>query len=289
MDAVINMLTLWAESNDSVRAMLLTSSRAKLDASVDDLSDFDVLLIVSDITPFHTDRSWIKDFGRVLVAYWDPVQGVPEVPEFSMVGSVVQYENDYHIDFIVWPIGIIQQIVAAQNLPDGLDDGYRVLLDKDGLADSLPAPTCTAYIPKKPTEAEYLQCIEYFFSDIPYVAKCLWRDELAPAKWCLDYDMKYNFLFKMLEWWIAHQHDWAIAVGVNGRGLKKHLPQKYWAKLEATYCGADIDSNWDALFSSITFFRQVAIEVGQYLEYTYPHALDKGVTAHTERVRAKSH
>jgi hypothetical protein len=40
-------------------------------------------------------------------------------------------------------------------------------------------------------EETYQTLIQDFFSDAPYVAKCLWRDELLPAKWCLDYDMKY--------------------------------------------------------------------------------------------------
>ena len=26
------------------------------------------------------------------------------------------------------------------------------------------------------------------------MAKCLWRDEIFPAKWCLDYDMKHVYL-----------------------------------------------------------------------------------------------
>lgn len=288
MDAIIQMLTSWAQEKASVRAMLLTSSRAKPDAPVDALSDYDVLLIVESVEPFHVDKSWIADFGPVLVVYWDPLQSVPEAPQFHQVGSVVQYADGHHIDFIVWPVGVIQQIVDTQNLPDELDDGYRVLLDKDGLTDGLPAPTYTAYIPKKPSEAEYQQVIEYFFSDVPYVAKCLWRDELSPAKWCLDYDMKYNFLFKMLEWWIAHQHDWSVAVGVNGRGLKKKLPREMWSQLEATYSGAAIADNWNALFNSIGFFRQVATEVGKNLGYTYPHKLDQGVTAYAERIHAGS-
>ena len=49
--------------------MLLTSTRAVPNAPVDMLSDYDVILIVQDIRPFHEDRRWLEDFGDVLVAY----------------------------------------------------------------------------------------------------------------------------------------------------------------------------------------------------------------------------
>jgi aminoglycoside 6-adenylyltransferase len=66
---VIRRLVSWAEERDPVRAMLLTSTRARPRTPVDVLSDYDVVLVVEDILPFFEDRSWLDDFGRVLVAY----------------------------------------------------------------------------------------------------------------------------------------------------------------------------------------------------------------------------
>ena len=70
---VISRLVRWADGKDAVRAMLLTSTRARPRAPVDVLSDYDVVLVVEDIRPFFADRSWLEDFGRVLVAYWDEI------------------------------------------------------------------------------------------------------------------------------------------------------------------------------------------------------------------------
>jgi len=61
-----------------------------------------------------------------------------------------------------------------------------VLLDKDGLAARLPAPTRTAHIPPKPTEQEYLALIEEFWWESTYFAKNLWRDDLVFARYNLD-------------------------------------------------------------------------------------------------------
>lgn len=49
--------------------MLLFSSRANPEASVDIFSDYDILLAVTDIHRFHSDDRWLEDFGKVLVVY----------------------------------------------------------------------------------------------------------------------------------------------------------------------------------------------------------------------------
>jgi len=51
----------WAESRAEIRAVLLTSTRAVPGASVDALSDYDVILIVQSIQPFVEERTWIND------------------------------------------------------------------------------------------------------------------------------------------------------------------------------------------------------------------------------------
>jgi hypothetical protein len=43
--------------------MLMTSTRGVPKAPVDDLSDYDVVLVVVDIRRFLADRSWLNDFG----------------------------------------------------------------------------------------------------------------------------------------------------------------------------------------------------------------------------------
>lgn len=285
---IIIQLKQWAENQDSVRAMLLTSSRANPNASVDVFSDYDVVLVVRDIHPFFNDRNWLNDFGDVLVAYWDPIYPAPNY-DIEQVGNVIQYEDGLHIDFTLWPIELLQQIIKTKTLPADLDVGYMVLIDKDNLTAELQSPTYTAYIPKPPTEEAYQKVIEDFFSDAPYIAKCLCRDELVPAKWCLDFDMKYNFLLRMLEWRMELDYDWSEPTGVLGRGLKKKLPPKIWSKLEKTYAGAGITENWDALFSTISLFRDVGIDVAKGLGYVYPYDLDHKVTNFVQEIRSKKH
>lgn len=285
---VVRRLVQWADQQDLVRAMLLTSTRANPHAPVDIFSDYDVVLVVADIHPFFTDRSWLQDFGQVLVVYWDPIYPEPDYG-IEQVGNVTQYADGLKIDFRLWPVALLHQITQAPVLPADLDVGYTVLVDKDHLTDGMRPPTYSAYIPTRPTDETYQTVIQDFFSDAPYVAKCLWRDELLPAKWCLDYDMKHNYLRPMLEWRVERDHGWSVPTGALGKGLKKRLPPAIWSQLESTYVGAGIADNWEALFQTMALFRQVAIDVADDLGYTYPHDLDRRVTTYVQSIKDLDH
>ena len=274
----------WAESQTEIRAVLLTSTRAVHNAHVDALSDHDVILIVRSIQPFVEDRTWINDFGEVLVVYWDPIHLAPEFGD-EIIANVTQYTTGLKIDFTLWPVSLFEKFVAGPALPAELDAGYRVLLDKDQLTTPMLAPTGKAYIPKPPTLEAYLTWINDFFSDAPYVAKCLWRGELLPVKWCLDYDMKHVYLRQLLEWRAEMDHDWLLPIGSLGKGLKRYLPTAIWTALEQTYAGARTEDNWEALMNTIALFRRVAIEVGTHLGFAYPYDLDQRVTEYVEHFK----
>jgi aminoglycoside 6-adenylyltransferase len=117
------------------------------------------------------------------------------------------------------------------------------------------------------------------------VAKCLRRDELLPAKYCLDLDMKHNFLRQMLDWRMECAHNWSAPTGFLGRGLKKALPPDLWSQVERTYVGAGIEENWEALFRTLALFRQVAVGVAEQLGYVYPDEMDRRVVAYAREVK----
>jgi aminoglycoside 6-adenylyltransferase len=281
---IIPTLIQWATARNPIRAVLLTSTRAIPNAPIDALSDYDVILIVQDVQPFVADRTWLNDFGDVLIAYWDPFHPDP-VFGIERCGNVTQFADGLKIDFTLWPITLFQQIIAAPVLPAELDAGYRVLLDKDRLTATMCSPTGTAYVPTPPTLTTYQTLINDFLSDAPYVAKFLWRDDLLPAKWCLDYDMKHNYLRQLLEWRMEIDHGWSVPAGFLGKGLKKRLAPDIWAQVEQTYVGARLADNWEALAHTMALFRQVAVEVGEHLGYAYPHDLHQRVSAYVDQIK----
>lgn len=249
---------------------------------MDALSDYDIIFVVDDIAPFIDDAAWLGDFGPLLIVYRDPVRYEDGHPSIS---RVTQYENGLKIDFHVMGVRQWKRWAAAPALPDELDVGYRVILDKDNLTVGLRPPSYRAYIPEPPDEATYLDEIELFFHEGTYVAKNLWRDELMPAKYSFDL-IKTRHLRSMLEWRMEIDHDWSVKTGALGKGLKKQLPPDIWAALELTYVGARIEANWTAFFAAIDLFRRVAVEVGQALGYPYPLDLDRRATAYFRAVQA---
>lgn len=80
-------LIAWGEQQPLICAMLLTSTRAVPGATVDVLSDYDVVLVVTTIRPFAEDRRWIEAFGEPLVSYWDAVQADAQYASSSSATS----------------------------------------------------------------------------------------------------------------------------------------------------------------------------------------------------------
>lgn len=283
-DALIQQVIAWAETQPTIHAVILTSTRARPDAVLDPFSDYDIILAVDAVWPFHVDRGWLEAFGTVLALYRDPIRRDCGYEQF---GYVTQYEHDrLKIDFTVLEADLLRTLPSDCDLRDELDAGYAVLLDKDGVTANLPAPTYHAYIPTPPSAETYHEAVEIFFHEATYVAKNIWRDELLPAKYSFDQEMKQMMLGRMLVWRMEIEHGWTIRPGVLGKGLKRRTPPELWQQLEATYVGAGAAENWDALFRLIALYRQVAIEVGNGLGYAYPHALDARACAYLESVRS---
>jgi aminoglycoside 6-adenylyltransferase len=285
VDATVERLRRWAGARDDIRAMLITSTRAIPNAKVDAYSDYDVILIVREVSPYLADTDWLSAFGTVLVAYFDPPARDPDTG-VETCGNVTQYENGLKIDFSLWPVAHLTRIVSLPQLPDELAAGYQVLLDKDGLTAALGAPTYRSYIPPRPDEQTYLRLVNDFYVGPPYVAKCLLRGDLLPARWCFDYDMRYVYLLPMLQWRMECDHGWDQKAANLGKGLQDYLPADVWAELESTFAGADTDQNWHALFSMMAVFGRVAREVAASLGFTYPAELELRVTRHVRRMRA---
>jgi len=281
-DPVIRRLVQWAEDREDIRAVLLTSSRANPGAPMDIFSDYDIMFVVTDIRPYFDDRSYLNDYGSVLVVFKNPMG---QDNGFNRFGDITHYEDGTKIDYLFYPVEWLQWVTQQPELPPDLDLGYRVLLDKDHLTDDLKPPTHTAYIPSPPTDQMYQDLILEFWNDAAYTAKNLWRDNLISAKYNLDYIMKFQVLRRFLEWLMEIEHHWSVRPGTYGKGLKKWIPPELWAEFESTYVGAGIEENWEALFRTIDLFRKVAIEVGLHLGFVYPHDLDRRMMIYLNKVR----
>jgi aminoglycoside 6-adenylyltransferase len=280
---VVERLIRWAEAQDAVRAMLLYSSRANPNAPIDEFSDYDVLLAVWDADAFYKEDQWLSDFGAVLTVFRNPME---RRDGFARSLFVTHYEDGVKADFAFVDSGYFSFLSQQSRLPEDLNNGYRVLLDKDHLTDSLPAPTYSAYRLAPPDESAFHALAEEFFNDAAYVAKALRRGDLLPAKLSLDHVMKYECLRRALDWRFGIETQWTQASRDCGKGLRHRISPALLTELENTYVGAGIDENWEALFSTIALFRRVMYEVSEKLGFIYPQDQDHRVMIYLNRVRS---
>ena len=128
-DKVLDTLVAWAERTPEIRAMILTSTRAKVDGPVDEFSDYDVILAVTDPASFAGgDLGWQAAYGTPLVRWGDE----DELYGWTTNFRGVIYQDHVKVDFTIWPDALLEALAERETLPPGLDHGYRVLLDKDG-------------------------------------------------------------------------------------------------------------------------------------------------------------
>ncbi len=284
-DAVIDRVLDWARGTADVRAVILTSSRARPDASADEFSDWDVVLAVPDPAALaEGDLAWQAAVGTRLVGWGD--EG--ELLGHRTFSRGVIYADDLRVDYSFWPIELLDAVADADALPPELDGGYTVLLDKDGRTATWPAPSFGAYVLRPPTPGEYRDLVEEFWWNMSYLPKSIRRGDLFfLSSWMLEHDMKMVCLRRMLEWRIGAQRGWTWAPGPYGRGLERFLDAETRRRLAATYARLDADALWAAAFELAGLFRDTAIEVGAALGYRYPLEIDSAMRDRLGRARER--
>lgn len=273
---VLLQLKKWAKEKKFIRAVILTSSRVKNDANIDFLSDYDIELYVSDLSIFKKNDKWLEPFGSVMVRW--PLK--PRSTGFKTgiwITRLVLFKDWVRIDF-----QITDQLEIES---DAYDNGYEVLIDKDGMTKGLAEPTYSEYIIKRPKKEEFEVLVNEFWWNAYYVPKYLWRDQLPFAKYMLDYKLRYSYLHKIIDWYIGMQNNWSVKTGALGKKFKNYLDEDIWAEWEETYAGADIAENWKAFFNMTNFFRKIAKKIEKNLGYEYPYQVDNDVTEFCRKIK----
>jgi aminoglycoside 6-adenylyltransferase len=266
IDAVLDRILAWAEAEPAVRAVVVTSTRARPEGPPDELSDYDVILALEDIGRFDAAAAYGTPAAR-----WGDEHDVYGTKTLFLG---VVYDDGVKIDWTLWP-ATVSALVAERGLNDALDVGYRVLLDKDGATAGWAQPTYRAHIPRRPTEDEYVALVEEFWWSATYVAKARARDEQFFLRFVLDVDMTHGVLRRMLEWLIETRRDRSWKPGAYGRGIERTLPPDVARELAAAHGSFE---------QTVEFFRRVAREVGDALGYAYPQYTDDVVSTYIDKL-----
>lgn len=264
----------WASSKNTVRTAIMTSSRVSKDAKIDFLSDYDIELYVTELDVFTKNDDWLKEFGPIMVRW--PYKPKPAWKK-GWITRLVLFKDGIRIDF---------QITDQMKIdPNQYDNGYEVLIDKDGITSNLNPPTYSEFIISKPTKEEYETLVHEFWWDAYYIPKYLWRDELPFAKYMLDYTLRYSFIHKIIDWYIGYENNWSVETGALGKKYKSLLSKGIWDEFEQTYAAGGVEENWTAFMRITQLFRKTAKYIGDKLGYEYPDEVDKEVMEFCKKIR----
>ena len=277
-DDVLDLILTIARRDPRVRAVVLSGSRADPAAPADDLRDFDVVYVVTDVAALRGDAAWLHGFGdTAIVQLPDAMVGAPARGDGGCA-ILMQFADGHRVDLTLLPIGAMAGFRH--------DGPAAVLHDPDGIVPPPPPPGAAHHVPAPPTAEAFADVCNEFWWVAPYVAKGLLRGELSYARHHLDTVMRAQ-LMMVLDWRVAAASGFTRGIGKFGRLLRGELPPASWAGLEATYADARPPSGWAALEAMTRLFRSAATEVAERTGLAYPADDDRRVTALLRRMRAR--
>ena len=116
----------WIHRQDAIAAAILSGSRGG-QRQTDQLSDLDVALFGEGLEKYTSNSQWMSEISPVWVY-------IPEQTSEGFPTLLVIFEGGKKIDFIFRPLTFLEEMVERNELPESWEMGYRVLVDKIGIA-----------------------------------------------------------------------------------------------------------------------------------------------------------
>jgi aminoglycoside 6-adenylyltransferase len=274
VDRFLNRIIAWAEAQPDIRAVVMTGSRARDDTSVDAVSDYDLELFTRNPSRYESDE-WMAELGEV----WVHLPTTSDEHEQYLMRLVV-FADAVKVDFGFAPLDLLESAAASGTLTPLYERGYRVLLDKDGVAAGLPAPSFRPPRARLPSADEFRGSVEEFWFEASHIPKLLSRNELWVVK-MREWTMKL-LLLQMIEWH-AVARDPERDVWHIGTRLQEWASPGIWERLPEAFGGFGSSESLRALLATMSLYRDLALETAQRLGHEYQWRADEAVTGYIER------
>jgi len=266
-------LIAWSEHIAEIRTILVVGSRARQVKPADDYSDLDISLYVVEGFEQKSEvyLQWIRDFA--------PVWMMLDEHHDETKSWLILYQGGIKVDFSVTRISVLQPLIDDQALWDDQQRGYKILLDKDGIAAQLPPPSPfdpPPYVP--PIQVQFIQRVEGYFYGAVYLAKQIKRGNLWKAKWADQ--IQQRILLEMLEWHAHAAHDRPVDTYYRGDFMRDWVSDATWQELHQVFAHFDATDSRKALIASIRLFTRLTQETAAKLDYDYPRRMVEEVTAY---------
>jgi len=280
-DEMLALILGIAKSDENIRAVWMSGSRANPDVPKDVHQDFDVVFQVRDVKPYWDNDEWIeRHFGK---------PALMQKPE-SM--SLIPPDGDGNFVYLMlFPDGNRIDLCLTEAPFEESEEPAILLLDKEhqysAENDVLPKATGTKayWYVKCPTQKQFSDCCNEFYWCMNNVAKGIARDELTYAMKQFN-EFVRDMLVQMLKWYVGVERDFSVSAGKEGKFFKNYLPSEWYEQLRRTYSDADYEHLWAAVAEMIALFEKAAKHVSGKQGFVYKEEERRAIEDYIARVRA---
>ena len=271
MDLILSV----ANSDERIRGVLLSGSRADLSIPKDQYQDYDIGFAVTDMKPYFNNPTWVEEkFGKPLIM---------QMPE-----TLRRAENDGNFFYLmIFPDGVridLSFIFDKAYIDDG--EPSIVLLDKDNGDGLIPPITIDNkyWNITPPTALDYRSNCSNFWWCLNNVAKGIMRDELSYVMNMLHDAVRCN-LIEMINWFIGIQYEFNISTGKDCKFIKKYLPLELYARYAASYSDSNYENIWKSIDTMCDLFPLLALPVAEHFGFLYHQDEEDGMREYLKLVR----
>ena len=265
----------WAQSEDAIRAVVITGSCARGDGSTDAFTDLDVQIITTDIKRYIEDDSWLDTLGEVWIRF-------PLYEDHPY--RLVWFAGGIKVDFQFIHRDTILSQVAEATLTEEYQRGYIVSLDKDGLYTNLPPSPRVFPLPPPPSAAQVQATINEFWFEAIHVAQFIRRREFWVVKY-RDWTMK-EMLLRLLEWHARATKGNDTNTWILGKRIADWVAADTLAVISQIWTPWDPPVLWRGLLMQLALFRRLSTELTDALAYDYDDSIHSDIEIYIQQLCA---
>lgn len=259
---MLDILLSFAEETEEIKVVGMEGSRIHPLIEKDDLQDFDVTYVVTDMEPFVKNEEWLDIFGKRIFMQKPEAMTLYEPQLGNWYSYLILLEDGNRLDLTIVPIEELDLYLSSESL-------IKVLLDKDDLVGDFPIPSNASYHVKLPTPQNFNDSCNEFWWITTYVAKGICREEFLYATDFINQILRRE-VYRMISWKVGIETDFSVSVGKSQRFLEQHIDKELWDRIISTYKMDSYENLWKVLAELQDIFRDVSKEVADKLGFKYP-------------------
>ncbi len=272
---MLDLIITVANNDTRIRAAYLEGSRANPNAPKDIFQDYDVVYVVTETRSFREDKDWINQFGeRLYMQYPEENIYYPSDVE-NCYGWLIQFTDGNRLDL---------HVKTLENAHNSLEL-YKLLSDKDNTMPQKQLVSDERYWVKKPMpEQFYCTCNEFWWC-LNNVAKGLWRNEIPYVMDMINFQIR-PMLRRLLEWKIGVDNNFSVNVGKSAKYMDKYLSKEIYEQYFQSYCIAQINAVWNAVFVMCDLFQKISLELSEKLNFQYDLTEARNSKSYLEHIKS---